>query len=281
MFIENIMKLILDERERDLYDECYSIQCSQTTPSYVVLSKEVLELGDAIIKTDDNKNILLIERKPFSDLMASIKDGRYEEQSYRLMHSSGYPLHSIVYLIEGLFSQVRTPLEKKTIYSAITSLHYFKGFSTYKTSNIRETAEWLLLTADKIEKSFIKGKIPYYLTQPFLKLYKSTNEDNSSNTEHSNEKEPSSSEYCQVVKKAKKENVRPDNIGEIILCQIPGISSTTAITVMKKFNNFPHFMEELKNNPNCIDDIQYEKNGKLRKISKSSIENIRLFLLGR
>ena len=50
---------------------------------------------------------------------------------------------------------------------------------------------------------------------------------------------------------------------------------------MKKFNNFPHFMEELKNNPNCIDDIQYEKNGKLRKISKSSIENIRLFLLGR
>lgn len=281
MFIENIMKLILDERERDLYDECYSIQCSQTTPSYVVLSKEVLELGDAIIKTDDDKNILLIERKSFSDLMASIKDGRYEEQSYRLMHSSGYPLHSIVYLIEGLFSQVRTPLEKKTIYSAITSLHYFKGFSTYKTSNIRETAEWLLLTADKIEKSFIKGKIPYYLTQPFLKLYKSTNEDNSSNTEHNNEKEPSSSEYCQVVKKAKKENVRPDNIGEIILCQIPGISSTTAITVMKKFNHFPHFMEELKNNPNCIDDIQYEKNGKLRKISKSSIENIRLFLLGR
>ena len=279
MFIENIMKLILDERERDLYDECYSIQCSQTTPSYVVLSKEVLELGDAIIKTDDDKNILLIERKSFSDLMASIKDGRYEEQSYRLMHSSGYPLHSIVYLIEGLFSQVRTPLEKKTIYSAITSLHYFKGFSTYKTSNIRETAEWLLLTADKIEKSFIKGKIPYYLTQPFLKLYKSTNEDDTSNTEHNNEKEPSSSEYCQVVKKAKKENVRPDNIGEIILCQIPGISSTTAMAIMKNFNHFPHFIEELKTDPKCIDNIQYEKNGKFRKISKSCIENIRLFLL--
>lgn len=285
MFIENQMKLILDERERDLYDECYSIQCSQPTPSYVVLSKEVLPLGDAIIRTDDDKDILLIERKSFSDLLASIKDGRYEEQSYRLMHSSGYPLHSIVYLIEGLFSQVRTSLEKKTIYSAITSLHYFKGFSTYKTSTIKETAEWLLMTADKIEKSFIKGKIPYYLSQPFLKLYNTptatTNSNNVENSCDTSSKEPNSSGYCQVVKKIKKENIRPDNIGEILLCQIPGISSTTAMAIMKNFNHFPHFMDELKKNPDCINDIQYEKNGKFRKINKSSIENIRLFLLDR
>ena len=122
MFIENQMKLILDERERELYDECYSIQCSQPTPSYVVLSKEVLALGDAIIRTDDDKDILLIERKSFSDLLASIKDGRYEEQSYRLMHSSGYPLHSIVYILEGMFSQVRTQLEKK---NNLFSDHFF------------------------------------------------------------------------------------------------------------------------------------------------------------
>jgi hypothetical protein len=167
-------------------------------------------------------------------------------------------------------------------------LHYFKGFSTYKTSNVRETAEWLLLTADKIEKSFIKGKLPYYLSQPFLKLYKTTDDTNISDTTNiSNienkivEKNPTSSGYCQVVKKIKKENIRPDNIGEILLCQIPGISSTTAMAIMKNFNHFPHFMDELKKNPDCINDIQYEKNGKFRKINKSSIENIRLFLLDR
>ena len=114
------MKVIIDERERDLYDQCYSIQCSEPRPSYAVISKEVLDVGDILIRTDDGKDVLLIERKSFSDLVASIKDGRYEEQSYRLLNSSGFPPHSIVYLLEGVLSQLRTPIEKKILYSSMT-----------------------------------------------------------------------------------------------------------------------------------------------------------------
>lgn len=273
------MKVIIDERERDLYDQCYSIQCSEPRPSYAVISKEVLDVGDILIRTDDGKDVLLIERKSFSDLVASIKDGRYEEQSYRLLNSSGFPPHSIIYLLEGVLSQLRTPIEKKILYSSMTSLNYFKGFSVHRTSSVRETAEWILHMADKIDKEFIKGKLPYYLSQPFQRVFaKSANVNDE--TELTNElTEPTSSNYCTVVKKTKKDNITPENIGEIILCQIPGISSTTAMAVMSQFRDFPHFIEELNNSPDVINNLSYEKNGKQRKINKTSIDNIKTFLL--
>jgi len=225
---------------------------------------------------------MLIERKTYNDLLASIKDGRYEEQSYRLIHSSGYPLHSIVYLLEGLFSQLRTPLEKKIVYSSMTSLHFFKGFSLYKTSTVDETAEWLIYTADKIEREFGKGRIPYYLTQTFagtLRLRDQEDTNTTNNTNDTTNEEPSGSNYCSVVKKVKKENVTPENIGEIVLCQIPGISSVTAMAIMSNFSSFNHFMQELQSNPQCIDTLTVTSNGKVRKISKTSLENIRQYLL--
>lgn len=278
------MKVIIDERERDLFDQCYSIQCSQPTPTYAVISKEVLDLGDILIRTDDDKDVLLIERKSFSDLLASIKDSRYEEQSYRLLNSSGLPPHSVVYLLEGVLSQLRTPIEKKILYSSMVSLNFFKGFSVHRTSSVRETAEWVLHMADKIDREFIKGKFPYYLTQPYIRMFSKPVNENE-NKEDTSEQipetvfEPSTSNYCTVVKKTKKENVTPENIGDIILCQIPGISSTTAMAIMEKFNGFPHFIEELNKNPDCINDLSYEKNGKQRKINKTCIENIKKYLL--
>ena len=218
----------------------------------------------------------MIERKSFSDLIASIKDGRYEEQSYRLLHSSGFPLHSIIYLVEGMFSQVNNPLEKKMIYSAMTSLHFFKGFSVYRTAHLRESAEWLLNMIDKIEKEFNKSKVPYYLTYTFQKQFQKSDGEN---LEESREKIPQNEDnYCNVVKKVKKENVTQDNIGEIILCQIPGISSTTAISIMRPYKNFYEFMESIKNNPSLLENLTYESKGKTRKISKTSIESIKKYL---
>ena len=45
------------------------------------------------------------------------------------------------------------------------------------------------------------------------------------------------SHYCDVfkIKKEKNGNITPGNIGEIMLCTIPGISSKTAIVIMKEF----------------------------------------------
>jgi ERCC4-type nuclease len=238
---------------------------NQTTS--IQLTKKILTLGDILICSDDDKELVLIERKSLADLLASIKDGRYEEQSYRLIHSSGFHPHNIVYIIEGMFSQLRSPMEKKIIYSAMTSLNFFKGFSATRTCSIQETAEMILSIAEKVEREIGKGKTPHFMNK--------TGEENLSL-----ENTVLPTNYCTVVKKTKKDNITPDNIGEIILCQIPGISSITAISIMKQFTTFPRLIEELKMNPLCLDNIVIETNGKTRKINKSSIQNIKSFLLG-
>ena len=304
------MKVVVDERETDLYDKLYVAMCAQTQAGCVDLSKEVLPIGDILIQTNEGKDVLIIERKTFADLLSSIKDGRYEEQSYRLLNSSGFPPHSVFYLLEGMFSQLRTGIETKIIYSAMTSLQFFKGFSVHRAATTKESADWILHMAEKIGREFSKGRIPYYLTNAYLgNLNKSTNGEDASRpqnvlypfsnrqsepvnanepggatelggaTEPVSSTEPTSSNYCTVVKKVKKDNVTPENIGEIILCQIPGISSVTAMAIMKEYKTFPFLIEELQRNPHCIENLTIETNGKTRKINKSSLENIRKYLL--
>jgi ERCC4-type nuclease len=317
------MKVIIDERERDLYSACDSIVSANGT--YIQLSKEVLPLGDIFITTDEGKHVMLIERKSLRDLLASIKDGRYEEQSYRLMHSSGLPPHSILYMIEGSLSELRTSMEKRIVYSALTSLNYFKGFSTIRTMSVRETAEYIIWMSEKIERNFLKSVFPYYLQpqfcnfmqkpvvnvrEPSIELEETESSSGSSNTNENvlNHREnvlthrenvltPSDNNntnlytpivqnepanYCTVVKKVKKDNITPENIGEIILCQIPGISAVSAIAIMKKFSTFPNFMKEIKENPDCLNDIMCDTKGetnKSRKLGKNCIENLKRYFL--
>jgi len=264
------MRVILDDRERNLYLECENIVASNQT--YVKLSKETLPLGDVYVKTDEEKDVLIIERKTIPDLLASIKDGRYGEQSYRLIHSSGFPTHSVVYIVEGDISQLRTPMERKIVYSALASLNYFKGFSVIRTGSIAETAEYIVWMCDKIERNFLKGEFPYY-------LQRSGEQSVAEPQNILRQADSNPANYCTVVKKVKKENVNPENIGEIVLCQIPGISSTSAIAIMQKFGTFPQLLKALQENPNCLDDIGYDSKGKFRKINKPCIENIKKYFL--
>jgi ERCC4-type nuclease len=276
------MKVIIDERENDLYDKCFSIVNCEGNATNIQLIKQVLPIGDILIRSDENKDIMIIERKSFQDLLSSIKDGRYEEQSYRLTHSSGFPLHSIVYVLEGMFSQLRNVAEKKLVYSCIASLNYFKGFSVMKTSNTRETAELMIWMANKIDRDMIKGKIPWYLLRTsqssHLPPLTEPHPTETSQQIETTQQIETIDNYCTVVKKNKKENITPENIGEILLCQIPGISSVTAISIMKNFNGFPDLLEQLQNNPTILDGIQYDSNGKMRKINKTCIVNIKKYL---
>ena len=270
------MRIIIDERERGLFEKCSEL-LQQSKCESIELFKEVLPLGDILLRSSQtNQILLLIERKSFSDLLASVKDGRYEEQSYRLSHSDIIHPHSIIYLIEGLWSQIRTPLDKKIIQSAMTSLQVFKGFSTHRTGTLYETTEWLLHLAEKLDKEMARGKEFFYkrLVDPAEVV-----DINSLDGEGSKSDNVTPADYCKVVKKVKKDNISPENIGEIILCQIPGISSTTAIAIMKRFKTFPNLIVELNTNPACLENLAIETNGKSRKISKSSLENIQRFLL--
>ena len=140
------MKIILDERETALFSACTSTSTTNTPQ----IEKRVLNLGDILIVSFEEEIQLMIERKSLSDLVASIKDGRYEEQSHRLQHASGIPTHNIIYIVEGMFSQLRSPQDKKMVLSAMTSLSFFKGFSVIRTCSVTETAEFIINMADKI-----------------------------------------------------------------------------------------------------------------------------------
>ena len=281
------MRIVVDERERDLYEKLDFIVNFQGFSTTIQLSKKVLPLGDILIQTDGEIDVLLIERKSLGDLLASIKDGRYEEQSYRLIHSTEFSPHNIVYIIEGMLSQLRTLLEKKTVYSALTSLHFFKGFSTFRTCSLQETAEHIVWMTEKIERDFQKGKLPAYVKiarhsrQPAVVPENTPLTESADNMVEQIPTSMSSANYCTVVKKVKKDNVTPENIGEIVLCQIPGVSSVTAMAIMKKYKTFPNLIDNIRNRPEEVENIVCENNGKMRKISKSCAKNIVAFLGGK
>jgi ERCC4-type nuclease len=236
------------------------------------LVQEQLPLGDIIIN-DGLKDLVIIERKTISDLAASIKDGRYEEQSYRLKNLWHHN-HNIIYLIEGDFSRFNSfkeRIDKQTLYSALTSINYFKGFSVWRSMSIDETALMICNMAYKINKE--KDKQPFYSNN----LAVSNKEAVSS--EAVVEAEPTDKDYCSVVKKVKKDNITGENIGEIMLCQIPGISSASALAILAQFKTLPSLIKAIDADETCMNSISTkDANGKSRKISKTAIATIIKFL---
>jgi ERCC4-type nuclease len=288
------MKIVVDERERDLYQALYAFIHSQMTPLPLQLEKEVLTLGDISIRRDeDDKEWVLLERKTLKDLVSSIKDGRYEEQSYRLTHSTPteFQLHNICYLIEGPLNSIRNPIERKMILGAMASLYFFKGFQVMRTSSVEDTAEWIATLALKIERGLAEKKLPWFIrwdSQP-QSVPPSINQSIAPVQPNIDTKEPEIQErepdkaYCSVVKRTKSANVTPENIGEIILCQIPTVGPETAIAVMQKFNQslkqLVHALEIY--GTKCIDELTtIDSKGHTRKISKACVANIHRFLVG-
>jgi len=256
------LQLVLDHRERDLIEQI------KATDKDIEILIENLELGDIVIR-DENKNDLLIyERKSISDLMSSIKDGRYSEQSYRL---NGLPNHNhnIIYLIEGTVS--KSSKDRQTIFSALFSINYYKGFSVMRSTSLEETAYIICNAFSKIKKEMEKGKNAFYTNKAEI--------NNSGTTDVADTITDggmiNTISYSSVIKSKKNANVTPSNFGEIALCQIPSVNTVSAIAIMKEFKTLSELINAIKENPNCLDSIKYETDKKqTRKISKTVIKNI-------
>lgn len=289
-----MLEIILDVREHSLIEKLNIISESSLNTSLSVKTEQLL-LGDVAIRRPSSQesgaseDMLLFERKSFTDLLASIKDGRYEEQSHRLIHTAGVHPHNIIYVIEGVFATLRNPADKKVIMSAMTSLSYFKGFSVFRTSTVFETAELVWAMANKLEKEFEKGReVPAYIQQVGGEQSSSNNTHSSQQTNVEQGESASSTSivertttesYSNFVKKAKRDNITPENIGEILLCQIPGISTTVAQAILKQFDgSFSKLLEEIKTNPEKLETICTETNGKRRRISSAVIQSILTYL---
>jgi ERCC4-type nuclease len=127
--------------------------------------------------------------------------------------------------------------------------------------------------------------LPWYLSRPSSSsssiVTTPTNEiiEVPASTETTNEKtEGGEPAYSGFVKKVKKENITPENMGEIMLCQIPGISTLYAQAILKAFGGFSQLMKGIKEGTANFENIFYESKGKQRKIPKNCGEDIGKFL---
>jgi ERCC4-type nuclease len=137
---------------------------------------------------------------------------------------------------------------------------------------MEESAIMICNMAYKIEKSFADGK-QFYYKEPVQKQEQEQEQEQVTN-------KPDEKDYCAVVKRVKKENITKENIGEIMLCQIPGISSITALAIMKKYTNLPNLVHALKENKDCLKNLDYTNaSGQTRKISKTVIATIVNYLI--
>lgn len=286
------MKIFLDTREILVYEKMLEMKERLQLSHPIDIQTMSLHIGDIFISTDDDKHVCIFERKTLTDFISSIKDGRYKEQSYRLLHSTQIHPHNIFYIVEGTMNQIKSPAEKKMLYGAMTSLHFFKGVSLIRTTCVSETVEHILYFAEKVAKNAKEGIFPKY-----------ENNGSGANPNNNMEKEAApldagASTYTSVVKKSKKENVTPENIGVLLLSQIPHVGTKVAESIMKKYEgSIMKFLLALKDDEESakldgidgadddpfsgikcgsMEGITFE-NG--RKIPASTIANIRAYLL--
>jgi len=282
------MRIRVDNREQELLKHIRELIVNIPLFKDLEVQVENLPLGDIII-SNNVEDKLYIERKSINDLAASIKDGRYEEQSYRL-NGLNHPNHNIIYLIEGDLNRVNrfkdSKMEKLTLYSSIFSLNYYKGFSVIRSFSIDESAIFICNTANKLRKGEAENKQPYYQKNQTQSqnqnIVKPISSEENEVLDKEIDQENNTKDYVSVVKKNKKENITTNNIGEIMLCQIPGISSITAIAILSKFKTIPNLISQIQENDSCLKDISYTNSkNQVRKVNKTCLVNLVKFLLNK
>jgi len=278
------MLLKIDCRENKLIPLVEDLVTSYNTTNSnntITLETGNLNIGDIMIIDDSDKdnykNLLIIERKTINDLASSINDGRYTEQSFRLDKSSIHN-HNIIYLIEGDIRQYNggTRINKNTLYSSMVSLNTYKGFSLQRSFDINETANIILQTVCKVIKN--KFKTDFHYKNEIDESNEST-ESNESIESNKSKLIKKTTEYIDVIKHAKKSNINKDNVNEIMLSQLPSVSINVSKTIMSKFKTMKNLITELDKDSQVLDNLKMvDSKGKERKISKTAIENIKIFL---
>ena len=225
-----------------------------TTTTIHEIKSERLPLGDIIIHDPtEGRDIVLFERKSLNDLAASIQDGRYKEQSFRLTQTTDFHNHNIIYIIEGdiaRYNAKHSRISKSALQSAMVSLLYYKGFSVIRTMSVGETAEFILHFADKVMKERALGPaVPAYsntLPVPTLPTLPCDEDDADATAER----------YSEVAsKKEKRDYITRENIGEIMLAQVPGVSPKIAMGIMKKYGGSVYeFLADLRRKLNDYEE---------------------------
>ena len=224
--------IYIDYREHALLQECQSILSEYPE---LKLESTNLKIGDMMVDK------VIIERKTWADLEASIKDKRYTEQSFRLQESmkEGFRVY---YWLEGDLNTYHGSIPNDSLRKAMFGLME-KGFFVVQTRHCKDSARCLLEFVEKLAKP--TETLTY-------------------------------EEAC--ITKQKQKHLTRDNISLFMLSQIPSISMKTAQIILSKYGHIRELFRKLLDNPNEFQEFFYEKDGKPKKLNKNIVQNLNEYL---
>ena len=274
------MRIEVDVREKDLLSVLGTLNIMNG--NHEIISKS-LPIGDVIIYDDANNERIIIERKSLYDLAASIKDGRYKEQSFRLSNSNIHN-HNIIYLIEGdwnSYSEIKGRMDKNTLMSACITLNHYKGFSVWKTQSLNETS-WLIVQMCNKMKKMDSSENSYFSNN--IQCMNNTSVDNNTSVIDTTVIDTSvinttviNTQYCEVssLPREKKKNITNDNAAQIMLSCLPGVSVKSAQVLINYYGSLKKLLEAVENKDNTLQSLCIEStNGKTRKIGKNVLDSL-------
>jgi len=184
----------------ELLDGCASIS----------LSRGLLEVGDVCVEGPGK--VVVLERKTFSDLCASLRDGRYANQKARLLAEQERRAITFAYLVEGC-PPPETGTTHKTpnahAYAALTKMALRDGIASLWSASAADTARRVAYIARTCQANGFDAE---------TKL-----------------REHAAGGYSAFVKHTSKRKNCDDNQFTVMLTTIPGVSARLATAVAQHF----------------------------------------------
>lgn len=241
-------KIIVDSREKSLFGILKDRDLDIYSDKIEIL-KEQLDIGDIHLSFshNDNNYLYIYERKTNTDLIASIKDGRYKEQKLRLMASGASSLN---YIIEGdMITSLKNKNNQKITTGAYIHSIYRDKINVIFTFDLDDTSTFLLLMASKII-----DKPEYFI---------GINNNDSHNY----------IDYCKI-KTEKNKNIDKNTCYLLQLSQIPSISKEIAKNISNQYPSLVSLISALNQSEDKIGLLM-----KIDKIGKTKAATIIEYLL--
>ena len=244
------ISIIIDARETKLLDHFNN--------NNINFKKKQLDIGDIHIintKTDTSQLPIVIERKTVSDMLASIKDGRYKEQKTRLNGLlKQNEIKTWFYILEGS-SSFLNKAEKNTYNGVLISTQLRDNIQIINTENCKETYQFIIKLVSRLEKKPIFNN-------------------NTNNIEKN-------INYNDSIKLKKKDNITPNNLQMMAISNIPQCSIKIGKAVIDKYGSLMNLfdvyqgLEMEKEKEQLLSTIQINES---RKIGLKISEKIYNFL---
>ncbi len=237
------VSLKIDHRETKLKD---LLQTHDQNKLNIVYDN--LDFGDLQLLVDNTVHFIF-ERKSISDLIASIKDGRYKNQKAKVLEF--FKPSQVYYIIEGVVKWSGSSQNDKMVQGAMIGMLLRDKFGVFQTKNVEDTLAFILGMYERVRSDPNK----YIQEQQNLGV---------------------------VVSDLKVTQATPKECYFHMLCQIPDVSQKTAQGIIEKFPTFSTLFKELsgktsKEQTELFANVKTIDTG--RKISQKAIKNIIQYLL--